>query len=64
VWLGSSLAERDLGVMVDNKLNTSHLVATTATTENQILDCIHRGITSREEMIIPLYSALVRPHLK
>ncbi|PKU30900.1 hypothetical protein llap_18797 [Limosa lapponica baueri] len=31
---------------------------------NRILGCICRGITSRDrDMIIPLYSVLVRPHL-
>ncbi|KAK4811368.1 hypothetical protein QYF61_027597 [Mycteria americana] len=64
VWLGSSLAERDLGVLVDNKLNMSQQSTAAATKANRILGCIHRGITSRDrEVIIPLCSVLVRPHL-
>ncbi|PKU48493.1 hypothetical protein llap_1234 [Limosa lapponica baueri] len=63
--LGSSSVERDLGVLVDNKLNMNEQSATVAKKVNRMLGCIDKGIPTRDkEVFIPLYSVLIRPHLE
>uniref|UniRef100_A0A803K5E7 Reverse transcriptase domain-containing protein n=1 Tax=Xenopus tropicalis TaxID=8364 RepID=A0A803K5E7_XENTR len=63
--LGVSLMEKDLGVFVDNKLSNARQCHSVATKANKVLSCINKGIDSRDEnIILPLYRSLVRPHLE
>uniref|UniRef100_K7F1E4 Reverse transcriptase domain-containing protein n=1 Tax=Pelodiscus sinensis TaxID=13735 RepID=K7F1E4_PELSI len=64
-WLSSSSVEKDLGITVAEKLDMSQQCVLVAKKVNGILGCIKRSIASRSRnVIIPLYSALVRPHLE
>lgn len=63
--LEGSSKEKDPGVLVNTKLNTSEQCALAAKKASDILSCVGQSAVSRSrEVILPLYSALVRLHLE
>jgi len=64
-WHENIPEEKDLGVSVDERFSMSPQYALVAKKGNRILGSIKRIVASGlREAILPLYSALVRPHLE
>ncbi|PKU49492.1 rna-directed dna polymerase from mobile element jockey- hypothetical protein [Limosa lapponica baueri] len=64
-WLERCLAEKDLGQLVDSWLNMRQQCAQAAKKACSTLTCVRNNGGSRpKEMIVPLYLALVSPHLE
>ena len=65
IWLSKTMSEKDLGIVVDPKLNMSQQCDVATQKANVILGCINRSIVSKSrKVLVPVYSALVRPHLE
>ena len=66
--VGEELVENSLvekWILMEQKLDMSQHCGLAAQKANSILGCIRRGVASRvREVIFPLCSALVRPHLE
>jgi len=63
--LESSSEERDLGFLVDDSLTMSQQCTLVAKSVSGILGCIKKSVPiTLREVLLPLYSALVRPHLE
>ncbi|KAK4829755.1 hypothetical protein QYF61_006479 [Mycteria americana] len=64
-WLESCLEEKDLGVLVNSQAEYEPAVCPGGQKANSLLACIRNSVASRTgEVIVPLYLALVRPHLE
>jgi len=64
-WIESSPEEKDFGVLADEMLSMTQQCALAAQKANCTLGCIKGSVASRlRQGILPLCSALVRPHLE
>jgi len=63
--LESSSVESNLDVLVEDRLTMSQKCALVVKKANGILGCIKRSVASRlRDVLLPLYAALLRPHLE
>ena len=63
--LGTTVKEKDLGVRISADMKVSEQFGIAASKGNQIIGLIRRNIIYKgKKLIIPLYKAIVRPHLE
>ena len=63
--LSKTVKEKDLGVTMNANMKVSEQCRIAASKGNQVLGMIRRNITYKDKsLIVPLYKAIVRPHLK
>ena len=63
--LSTTVKEKDLGVTMDANMKVSEQCRIAASKANQVLGMIRRNITYKDKsLIVPLYKAIVRPHLE
>ena len=63
--LCTTVKEKDLGVTISTDMKVSEQCGIAASKRNTILGLIRRNITYKgKKLIIPLYKAIVRPHLE
>ena len=64
VLLGT-FVKKDLGITISADMKVSEQCCTAASKGNQILGLIRKNIKDKEKkLIIPMYKAIVRPHLE
>ena len=63
--LSKAVKEKDLGVSMNANMKISEQCRIAASKSNQIIGMIRGNITYKEKsLIVPLYKAIVRPHLE
>ena len=63
--LSTNVKEKDLGVTMNATMKVSEQCRIAASKGNQVLGMICRNITYKDKsLIVPLYKAIVRPHLE